>query len=129
MAKLDRIFSRTATIVLLSLIASATACGAAESRSTAIEITEARLRGDAVVVSGTWAKGLSTPPACQLLKGRDGETIGRFGLEDAAFDANDFSQELSLEGMRAGMSSNYHVRCSVTLDSAKVATDTVKVTG
>ena len=129
MARLDPTFRRAASLLLLALVAAAASCGAAESRSTAIEIAEARLRSEAVVVRGTWSRGLSTPPACQLLTGRDGEVIGRFGLEDAAFDANDFSQEISLAGVRAGASSDYHVRCSVTLDSAKVASDTVKVTG
>lgn len=129
MARLDPSFRLAAIVLLLSFVAFAAACGAGESRSTAIDVTEARLRGDTVIVSGTWAKGLSTPPACKLLKGRDGEVIGRFSLEDATFDANEFSHELSLKDTPAGTSGNYRVRCSVTLDSAKVASDTVKVTG
>ena len=124
---LDPGFRRLVNALFLSLVALAAACGAGESRSTAMEITEVRLRGETVVVSGTWAKGLSTPPACQLLESRDGEVIGRFGLEDAAFDANDFSQELLLDKVRARADDDYHVKCSVTLDSAKVASDTAPV--
>lgn len=129
MAGVDPILRPAALVLLLSLVVLAASCGAGESRSTAIEITEARLRGEAVLVTGSWAKGLSTPPTCKLLEGRDGETIGLFRLEDAAFDANEFSHELSVEDTTAVKNSNYHVRCSVTLDSAKVASDTVKVTG
>lgn len=129
MARFDPTFRWTSGLLLLVLVAASASCGAVESRSNAIEIAEASLRGDAVIVRGTWSKGLSTPPACQLLTGRDGKVIGRFSLEDAAFDANDFSQEISFEDIQAGNRSNYHVRCSVTLDSAKVASETVKVKG
>ena len=129
MARFDPIFRPVAVLLLLVLVAAAASCGAAESRSNAIEVAEARLLGESVIVSGTWSKGLSTPPVCQLLTNRDGEVIGRFNLEDAAFDANDFSHKISLEDVRAGDNSNYHVRCTVTLDSAKVASETVKVTG
>lgn len=129
MARFDLTFRRTSSLLLLVLIAATASCGAAEPRSNAIEIFESRLQDEAVVVRGTWSKGLSTPPACQLLTGRDGKVIGRFGLEDATFDANDFSQEISLKDVQAGDRSNYHVRCAVTLDSAKVASETVKVTG
>lgn len=127
MAMLDPTSRRLVNALLLSLVALTAACGAGGSRNTAMEITEARLRGETVVVSGTWAKGLSTPPACQLLESRDGEVIGRFALEDSAFDANDFSQELLLDKVQVGTDDDYHVRCSVTLDSAKVASDTAPV--
>lgn len=118
---------------MLPLVAVVAACGPGESRSLAMEITEARWRGDTVVVSGIWMKGLSTPPACKLLKGRGGEIVGRFSLEGAAFDADAFSQEFVPDGGRsgdkqAGNEGGYHVQCSVTLDSAKTATDMAPVT-
>lgn len=92
-----------------------------------MDITEARWRGDTVVVSGAWMKGVSTPPVCKLLEGRDGEIIGRFGLEEATFEASTFSQEFAPDGGLAG-AGDYYVQCSVTLDSAKVSTDTAAVT-
>jgi len=120
-------FRRLANTLLLSLVGAAAACGANEGRNLALEITEARWRGDAVIVSGTWIKGVSTPPSCRLLEGRDGAVVGRFDLEGSAFDGNTFSQRLVPDGGQAGTDAGYHVQCSVNLDSAKTESDTAPV--
>lgn len=118
---------RLANALLLSLVVVVAACGVDENRNSAMEISEARWRGNAVVVSGTWIKGVSTPPACRLLEDRDGAIVGRFGLEGATFDSNTFSQQLVPDGGMADAGTGYHVQCSVILDSAKTASDTVPV--
>ena len=92
-----------------------------------MDITEARWRGDAVVVNGAWMKGVSTPPACKLLEGHGGEIVGRFGLEGSASDAGTFSQEFIPDGGPSGSGGYYHMQCSVMLDSAKTVTDTAPV--
>ena len=127
MAKPELLLRQWTVAAVLTLAAGTVACGAGEGRSLAMEVTEARWRGDTVVVSGTWTKGLSTPPACRLLEGRDGAVVGRFGLEGATFDGNTFSQRFVPDGRHAEASTGYHVRCSVIMDSAKTASDTVPV--
>ena len=113
--------------VLVTACGAITACGADEVRDSALEIGEARWRGDTVVVSGTWTRGVSTPPDCRLLEGRDGAVIGRFGLEGANFDGNAFSQELVPDIGQSGIKTGYQVRCSVTLSSARTMSDTALV--
>lgn len=61
------------------LVAVAVSCGAGENRSLAMEITEARWRGDTVVINSSWRKGVSTL-ACKLLEGRDAGIVVKFGL-------------------------------------------------
>ena len=123
-----RLTRRLASILPLSLVAVAASCGAGVNQSLAMDITEARWRGDAVVVNGAWMKGVSTPPACKLLESRNGEIVGRFGLEGAAFDAGAFSLEFIPDSPPSGTGGDYHVQCSVMLDSAKTVTDTAPVT-
>jgi hypothetical protein len=120
---------RLANALLLSLVVVVAACGADESQNLAMEISEARWLGNAVVVNGTWIKGVSTPPACRLLEGRDGAIIGRFDLEGATFDSNTFSQQFVPDGGMTDAGTGYHVQCLVILDSAKTASDTVPVEG
>lgn len=128
MSRINTLIPRRLPIILmLPLVAVVTACGASEGRNLAIEITGARWSGGSVVVDGSWMKGLSTPPACRLLESRDGKVIGRFGLEGASFDGNTFSQEIVPDKGSAGADAGYHVQCTVTLDSAKTASDVVPV--
>lgn len=129
MARLEPLVRRLATVLLLALVAVVAACGADASRNLAMEITEARWLDDTVVVSGTWIKGVSTPPACRLLDGRGGPVIDRFSLEGASFDGNTFSQRLAPDGGTADVDTGYHVQCSVILDSAKSTSDTSPVKG
>lgn len=125
---LDAGFPRSIGVILLSLIAVVSAsCGSGQAQSSAVEITEANLRDNTVVVSGTWTKGVSTPPACRLLESRDGKVLGRFSLDRAAFDGKSFSLSLALDEIRSETSDGYYVRCMVTLDSAKSASDTAPV--
>ncbi len=128
MTRLDPLSRWLTNALLVSLVGIVAACGAGGSRSSlAVEITEARWRGDAVTVSGAWMKGVSTPPVCKLLEGRDGAVIGSFGLEGATFEAGAFSQELVPDTGQDGTNTGYRVRCSVILDSAKTASDTAPV--
>jgi hypothetical protein len=131
MPNLNAALRRLPGLLALSLAASLAACGGSETeeRNLAIEITGARWTEGRVIVYGSWMKGLSTPPSCGLLESPGGDAVVRFSPERASFDGNKFTQEVALKQTTSNSDTSYYVRCSVSLDSAKTASDTAQVEG
>lgn len=107
-------------------------CGEQEVRSSAVAINSAEKRGERILVSGDWARGVSTPPSCRILEGRDGPMSGHFGLDArVALDGSAFSKEfVPVETSGESLTTregDYYVNCSVSLDSGRPSEDTVKV--
>ncbi len=110
-------------------------CGEGEASSSAIDVESAEWRGENVLVSGSWAKGVSTPPLCRILEGRDGSPSLYFDLDArVALDGSTFSKKFAPAKTTKKTPSleepdNSFVRCSVSLDSGKSANDVVRVKG
>ena len=107
------------------------ACGEGEVRFAAIDIKHARWSGEKILVAGDWAKGVSTPPLCRVLEGRDGPASDRFEPDArVVLDGNTFSKEfvpaeISRE-VPSAKKGGYYVRCTVSLDSGRTASDAVR---
>ncbi|MGF1472760.1 MAG: hypothetical protein ACFB50_13605 [Rubrobacteraceae bacterium] len=120
-----RLASLCALLVLLA------ACGEGEAQSTALDIKRAGWRGEEILVTGVWAKGVATPPLCRVLEGRDGPISDDFGRDArVSLDGNAFSKEFVPETTGApepDSPAGYYVKCSVGLDSGRSADDAMKV--
>jgi hypothetical protein len=120
------------TVLLAGLFLLLSACGKGEAQFSALDIERAEWRGEKVLVSGEWMKGLSTPPTCRVFEGRDGPMSDYFGLDArVSLDGHTFSKEfVPVEADRKdppAKKEDYYVRCTVSLDSGRTAEDTVKV--
>lgn len=108
-------------------------CGEGEAQSAAIEIERAVWRGEKVFVEGGWARGVSTPPTCRMLEGRDGPTSTYFEPDArVSLNGNTFSKEFipagsGREPLPSTAREDLYVRCSVSLDSGRTAEDLVRV--
>ncbi len=120
------------TILLCGLFLLLSACGQGEARSTTVDIKHAEWRGEKILASGDWAKGISTPPTCRVFEGRDGPMSDYF-VPDArvSLDGNTFSKEFvpaqTTRKDPPAKKEDYYVRCTVSLDSGKSGEDKMKV--
>ncbi|MGB3633468.1 MAG: hypothetical protein WA982_05470 [Rubrobacteraceae bacterium] len=109
-------------------------CGQGEAQSTAVDVKLAEWRGESVLVSGVWARGVSTPPICRILESRDGTTSSYFEPDArVVLDGNTFSKQfVPAETAREGPPTkrdDLYVRCSVSMDSGRTGEDVAKVNG
>lgn len=117
----------------LLLYAFGYACGGGEARSSIVTVDRAEWRGQNIMVTGEWSRGISTPPTCQVLEGRDGPVSDRFPLDArVTLDEGSFSKTFVPEQTGRGTGTvdkrdGYYVRCSASLDSGRSAGDTMKV--
>jgi hypothetical protein len=121
-------------IAALSMLFAA-ACGGGSGSEGPLDISRAEWHvedGEArAVVSGKWVRGLSTPPACRLIEGRDGEASGwPEPGSNTSPDGNLFSKEFSARGgSTLDPLPKYHVRCSVNLSTGRTLDATAPVSG
>ncbi|CAN5436610.1 MAG: hypothetical protein M3494_10550 [Actinomycetota bacterium] len=83
------------------------------------------------VVSGTWVRGVSTPPACTLLEGRNGEpSAWPDSGANTSPDGNSFTKEFTAgENSSLDPLPEYHVRCSVNLSTGRTLETVAPVSG
>lgn len=85
-----------------------------------------------VLVSGRWTRGVSTPPSCSLLGGRQTKVDGWSASNaSSSLDGNRFSKQLTRDkgGAVLDPGAEYYVRCTVSMDSAKTVADVARVAG
>lgn len=100
-----------------------------------MRIEAAHWRGEpepGVVVSGEWAIGVSTPPSCSLLEGEDREPIDWYATGDRVeLDGGRFYRKFAPDSGSSSLdpSTDYYVRCRVSIDTGKAIEDTAPVVG
>ena len=104
------------------------ACGEGVASSITVDIKRAEWRGESILVTGGWAKGIATPPLCRMQQGRNGPVSADF-TRDArvVLDGRTFSKEFVRKSSASGPQADYYVECTVSLDSGRSASDTMKV--
>lgn len=84
------------------------------------------------VVNGTWVRGLSTPPSCVLLEGRNGKKSGWSAPEKTTSPrGNSFSKQFVAadEASRLDPLLDYHIRCSVNVSTGRTLDAVAPVSG
>lgn len=121
-----------ASVVILALLAAG--CGGPEGEGP-LEIARAEWVSDGgesrAVVSGTWVRGVSTPPTCTLLEGRDGEpSAWPVSGANTMPEGNTFEKEFFAgENSALDPVPEYHVRCSVNLSTGRTLETVAPVSG
>jgi hypothetical protein len=121
----------TAFVAVFSLFAAA--CGDASGSVGPLEIARAEWVADGerarAVVSGTWVRGLSTPPTCALLEDGKASEWPDPGSNTSP-KGNTFTKEFSSAGNSSlDPLTEYRVRCSVNLSTGRTLEAVAPVSG
>jgi hypothetical protein len=135
--------TKLTTFVVVGLFAaSSVSCGSGgapdETGNGQLAIDSAEWRAapePTVRVSGQWSLGISTPPACSLLEGKNGDRSDWYDRTvSVELDGGEFYQKF-VRDPEAGVQSNldpeteYYVRCRTSGDTGRTAEAVAPVGG